>query len=112
MYKQYKETKIEILEQGSPIVNNGIIYKKTREIALVEIDLSSKYCKVLAEVENDNTPGILIVADKNSLNLNTKVKKSKPTEIKLSDFKGWKVYLSNYSMRYTLYLTLIKKTKK
>ena len=105
--KRYKQIKIDITNQGAPVINSGIIYKKSKDIVLIEIDLKSKYCNEVAYV-GDKYPGISISAIKESLYLKEDVDKDEPTIIKFPEFEGYYIYAST-SGRYTINLCLLKR---
>lgn len=97
------------ITQGTPCVHNAIIYKISKDIACIHIDLKSKYCDCDCDYSftDEDECGIYISETKRSLNLNKKFK-NKDTGITFVDFKGWQVF-ATASGRYTISVCLVKK---
>ena len=73
--KKDKEIKLIIERQGAPIINDGFIFCKTKisknkNIALVYVDLKSKWCEIEAEIGGDDeAPALSIGASERSTSL-------------------------------------------
>lgn len=97
------------ITKGRPIVNNAFIVSLYDDVALIDIDLRSKHCKVeYTFISSDNNISIGIVETDESMFLDKNCEKDTPTEIMLSDFNGWRVFCYTTFIRYTLRITLFK----
>ena len=98
---------ISIVEQGAPIVENGIVCRKGKTVVALSLNLRSKYCTVAAKWGgSDAIPGIFIEATDESLYLDT-TKKGADTFIEFPEYKGWSVHAAVVA-RYTLSVCLVK----
>ncbi len=100
---------LKITYQGAPIVNPGVTYlKKYSDVVVLEVDLKSKWCDILAHsVSENNCPVIIVYANERSINLNKEVDRRMSTNIEFPEYKGWSIFLAEIT-RYTLRVCLIK----
>lgn len=99
---------VQITTQGAPIINNIHIIKSSQDLAAIEIDLKSKYCKVVSYFSgSEGQVGIWIGSDERSLYLNNNVDRNIATVIEFPQFKGWTVWAATIG-RYTCQVCLIK----
>ncbi len=97
-----------VTHQGAPIINDAILYRKSKDIACIQIDCRSKYCEVDAYFSgSDGECGIYIGANERSLHLKNDVDRGDPTSIMFPDFVGWNVFATS-SGRYTISVCLVR----
>lgn len=97
---------INVVTQGAPIINEGSVHRNGDNVVALEIDLSSKYCKVGA-TSGGTLPGIYIDADEQSLNLDESKKVEDSTFIEFPQYEGWNVWCASIG-RYTLSVCLVR----
>lgn len=102
---------MNIKKQGKPIVNEMIVVTKHEDIALVDVDFKSKYCRVLTYSNDsygwdgdEDVPHIMIVPQKDSRALlDTDVVE---TVLEFPEFRGWEIFMcdmSKYILRVMFY---------
>jgi len=95
------------IEKGKPVVNAGYIVEVYQNLALVEIDMMSKYCEPCGHLSgNDGNCAILIGPTEESLYLDSKAV-NEITQISFLQFNGWRVVASSVG-RYNLTVCLRK----
>lgn len=95
-----------IKKQGSIIVNNCWIHKRSDDIVLLIIDCKSKYFDII--MTGYSSDGITsIFMDSNDRTLNKSDEFIGPTEIEFPDYKGFRVFATNTG-RYTCQICLSK----
>lgn len=100
-------TTISVIQQGKISVNvdNAVVVVQHEDIALVTIDLHSKYVETVGWSCEDNAPpNIGLSPGEGSLHLVEA--EHEATVISLVDFPGWRIALANCA-RYTLTLCLL-----
>jgi hypothetical protein len=102
-----KNTLFKVIRQGAPIVNFAVILSEHEDIALIDIDLKSKYCEAYSTGLEEDNPTITLMADENSLYLNRKYKRDDATEIWFPRYKGWTIYMAEIH-KYTCSICLWK----
>jgi hypothetical protein len=111
-------TKITILVQGKPVVNDAYIYRPGESVVAIGVDMRSKYCEVAAMGGDPDGPVVDIEATERSLYLADEIldledlstehsEQNDLTEIRFDEFQGWSVWSANI-FRYTLAVCLIK----
>lgn len=106
--REPKKVKIEITQQGAPAVNFGWVHKLGKGIVAIGIDLQSKYCNLMACTNGDSDgPGVILVADKNTLYLKRGKSVEELTWIQFPEYQGWNIWCAQIG-RYTLSICLIK----
>jgi len=103
---ELEQIKLEITP-GEIIVNHGVYFKKTPEIILVHIDMSSKYVICDSSGSDDEVPLIFLDADKNTLHTDKKYK-GEFTQVKFPEMKGWNIFSYNSCGRYSIAITFVK----
>lgn len=101
-----RTTKIKV-EKGALLINRAFLYKKYKDIALVIVDMKSKRGEILITGNSDGFPDMYISATEDSLYLNTKCKKDKPTLITFLGFKNWNIITTGIS-KYSVFVCLVK----
>ncbi len=83
-------TKVVIMNQGAPLVNDAVIHYSAKDIVCIKVDLKSKWCEIDAETDN----GIWIGATKRSTGTKPRVSKDYGTKIALPEFsfKTWEIF--------------------
>ena len=99
-------TKIETV-QGSVNINGAFINYRNEDVALLELDLATKYARIFSIVENEY-PTLMLYGDEKSLHVNEQHKEN-PTQVTFVDFNGWKFFTVGNPARYTIRVVLIKK---
>ncbi len=104
-----KTIKVVIERQGAPIVKEeAYIVNKTKDVALVLVDLKSKWCEVLCEMEGtDEAPALSICATERSTALDKKYHVDDDTKISFPAFKGWNMFCYDLT-KYSLKIAFIK----
>lgn len=97
---------INIVTQGAPVINTGGVYAKGDDVVALEIDMSSKNCKVSATSGGD-LPGIYIDATERSLSLDPTKSIEDSTFIEFPQYAGWDVWCNSIS-KYTLSVCLVR----
>ncbi|MFA6355403.1 MAG: hypothetical protein WCW65_03190 [Candidatus Paceibacterota bacterium] len=106
--KKHKDLKIEIEQQGAPVVNCGWILKEYKDVATVEIDMRSKYCEYECSIGgSDGTCGIGIGTSERSLYLDESKPREHSTIINFPQFVGWNIF-AVVSSRYTVAICFVK----
>lgn len=99
----------EVSTQGAPIVNDAYLHDE--DVALVYVDLASKYCDVQWTGTDDaGIPMIGIYASEHSLHLDKTKSRDDITELRFPGFAGWHVSAAN-SGRYTLTVVFTRDRK-
>jgi hypothetical protein len=100
---------ISISHQGAPLLHTDSITEKTcGDIALLTIDMISKWCEVSGYSNSDDCPVILIDSSERSVHLKGVIDESESTDIKLTKYKGWHIFVADIN-RYTLRVCLVKR---
>jgi hypothetical protein len=99
--------RINVIEQGAPLVNEGTFHRRGKSVVALEIDLHSKYCQVMATYSADGAPGVIIGATKRSLHLLKGMPRRKETTIEFPNFVGWYIWCASIG-RYSLSVCLVK----
>lgn len=106
--KKNDKIKINITQQGAPVINIGWIVEVGENVVALSIDFMSKYCEVSTSFSGSNDEcGIVLQATERSLFLNEQADREDFTTIEFPDFKGWNVF-ATWLGRYTLNVCLIK----
>lgn len=100
--------KHKINTQGAPLINTAFVFKKHSNVLLINLDMRSKYCEILATGENESVPEIMIDSHKKSLYLHKK--KKGMTSISFPTLKGWDIFCCETS-KYTVRICFHKKSK-
>ena len=98
-----KNVEFKIALQGAPLVNHGT--KRDLELALVELDMRTKYCEVAFVGDNDGTPEVGVQNSERSPPSQSCLGHT-PEDITLlafPEYKGWRI-LSAECARYTVRL--------
>jgi len=93
VYRQ-RYTPLEIKLQGKPVLTapRAWVVRQGRGIAVLEIDLKSKYCDAGASISSsDGGCGVLIDATEHSIYLDDS-KDADFTEVWFTEFNGWDVW--------------------
>jgi len=98
---------VKVTKQGAPIVKDGHIKRICSDVALVEIDLISKYCEVDAAGGDDEPPTLYISPTEESDYLMEGADVGVVTIVELPDFTGWDIYTAKIT-KYTLRVCLTK----
>jgi len=95
---------VAVTHQGAPLINaDNVIEKVNGNIALLTIDMASKHCEIMGHMDS----AIVVCANEYSIHLNKDVDRSEPTDLELTKYKGWRIFLSDVS-RYTLRVCLVR----
>ena len=97
-----KPVKLEI-EVGQILVNHAWVLQSSRNIALIEIDMASKYAELSATGESMGIPSIFFTANDATLHDNKDSKKY--TIVRLPKYEGWSIFCAECS-RYTARITM------
>lgn len=90
--------KINITHQGAPIVNDGYVYRKGKDIVAMYVDLVSKYCgAALFGSTAEKIPTIAICAEERSLHLDETKDHDSFTWIEFPEYAGWSVFEAGVS---------------
>ncbi len=99
---------ISITHQGAPLVNvDSVIEKVCEDIAILTIDMRSKYCEILYCFSSSKCPAIGVCAGEYAIHLKEDVDEAESTDIELTKYKGWHIFVADMS-RYTLRVCLVK----
>jgi len=99
------DLKIEIIEQGAVRVNAGWTRKRYADIALIEIDLHSKYARYEGICDG---PSLILGADADTMHRHPNFDMLTDTIIRLPEYEGWAVYAVEGPRRYTMKVVLMK----
>ena len=91
--------KLEIAIQGAPGVNHAIAHEG--DLAMVHVDLQSKYCEVCSWGADDDVPVVMVCANGESLKLDPGQPADALTQISFPEYRGWQV-ASATAGRYTV----------
>lgn len=97
----------KIASQSKPIINMAWIDIKRKGIALVGLDLKSKYCEVGAFVHGNDLPCLSIETTPASLYLLEGESLEDWTLVEFPAFKGWQIRVAEIS-KYTGYVCFTK----
>lgn len=99
---------LTIIEQGRVRVCGMSIIHDSPRVALVEIDLHTKYADIFSYgVNNEGFIDIFYEETEHSLHLKEDVEPGSLTIVRLEDYKGWEVWNMIHN-RYLTTITLIK----
>lgn len=98
---------MKVTTQGAPVPNQAYEYFRGRWVRLVEIDMQSKYCEVMATGGGPNGPSVFLIAGTDSLHLDETKPRDAYTAIEFPEYKGWDIWTAEIS-RYSLRLVLTK----
>jgi hypothetical protein len=100
----------KIKQQGSPIFNSAALLCNHPDVAVIEIDMKSKYCDVELTgsdcCKGSSIPLIVIAANDRSLHLHPRKDRNAWTEISFPAFDGFSV-MATGSGRYTITVCLV-----
>lgn len=95
-----------VTTQGGPVLNSSRIVAANKNMAAIEINMTSNGCEVLADTASVKGPGLWIIGEHA-----TKIEKGTEkqiTSIKFHAYKGWKIFSADV-FRYTLRVCLLRK---
>lgn len=100
-------TKHKIKTQGAPLVNNVFVEHRAYKVALLTIDMKSKYCEVSGFSSGEKEyPEIEFDINERSLKLHKT--KNYETILSLREFKGWKIFSASVGGKYSMNVVLTK----
>lgn len=100
-------TKCKIKTQGATLVNYAFLEYKTNKVALITIQLRSKYCEISGFYSDEKEyPEIEFDINERSIALHDK--NINGTVISLRDFKGWKIFSASVGGKYSMNVVLTK----
>jgi len=103
-----RDFKIEVKEQGAPIVGQGYIFKKYDDLVAVGINMESKYCTIDSiGGSSEGIPQIIIGTNRSSVGLDSSKNRGDLTVIDFPDFKHWVLWSAHIS-KYVLSVCLVK----
>lgn len=101
----FNNVEIKIVDQGSIVVSHAYATLVTKDVALINVELVSKYADVIGGF-NDNYPGILL--DAKEVTLYTHTDEEGITAIIFPQFKGWDVFCAEKPYRSTAKVVLVR----
>lgn len=102
---------MDIIEQGRVRVHGLSVFRSTEDIALLEIDLHTKYADILSySIDHEGMIEIMYEDTEYSLFIDEDQEPGSLTIVRLSEYKGWSVYSMNHS-RYSTTIALFKGEK-
>jgi hypothetical protein len=102
-----KQMKLRI-DQGAPLVNHAVVYKKSRNIVCLYVDMVSKYCELVGT--GGGSFPCVVVEKTDSTSRFDEIHPDEDTQIEFIDYPGWTVFAASVS-KYTIAVTLIKDKK-
>lgn len=104
-----REIRTKIRTQGAVIANpGGIVYRESSDIAVVCVDLQTKYARMGGTGSGGGSPPMVFLhATEDSLHLKKGKARDDFTVIEFPDFIGWTPYIAEVS-RYTLSICFLK----
>jgi len=98
---------MRIYRQGAPRVHSLALERREETLAILEIDMHSKYCQIMY-AEHARVPRVAIMAGEDALHLHAKHPRDAPTTIAFPAYAGWFVWLCEIA-RYTLRVALVRR---
>lgn len=103
-----RPAKIHIAQQGAIRVNAAQLYKERDEVVCIYVDLHSKRAEFIGSREGDDTaPSVYLGANEETLYLDESFPRESWTEIRFSDYIGWRIFATEGPSRYTLAVCLV-----
>jgi hypothetical protein len=97
-----------IKDRGAPKINAAYDAVRYKDVVVLDIDLASKYCEVLATGSGTDGLDIFIQATDESLHLDETKPRDAWTKLSFPEFKGWEIACYTLS-KYTLTVCFLKR---
>lgn len=99
---------IRVVTQGAVVVNDASIYRASKDIVCLYVDLASKRAELLmADAGGEDPPRIWLEASEDTLFLDPSHPRDAVTIVEFPEYPGWRVFATSGPGRYSLGVVLV-----